>query len=516
MAEGKDLISCRTVLWYMVFSGCAMNYMFKINLNLVLVAIVLPKKTRASVAQCAVSNVSKILSNVTSVPSVVASPSATPEELEHEGRFEWNEYEQGLIIGAFYWLYWASQVPGGVLGRRYGAKKIFGGGNLLSAIICLLLPFAMKFHIVALLLCRCFQGLIMGVMYPSIHGLPVSWVPPNERSRFLTACLGGSVGTAVTYPLCATIIHYFNWEAAFYVSSSLGIVWFLLWSYLVYDTPHQHPRISLEELEYISKNTPPPIVEKKKRPVPWCSILTSGPLWVTISAQWGIAWGFFTLLAQAPSYFNYIHGWSLHMTGILSGLPHLALMAFALLIATLGDYLLRSKAMSLSAVRKLATILATGGQGLMLIGLSFSGCRPNLAVTFMILGTAMNGAMSTGTISNVVDLSPNYAGVLLGIMNLVCMATAFLSPMIVGLLTNNNQTTQQWQWVFLIAAANLMAGCIVYILFGTSEEQPWNDEAFESPEIGEELEKLKPGDGSGTGRGEKDGERRAKSIVTKE
>lgn len=91
---------------------------------------------------------------------------------------------------------------------------------------------------------------------------------------------------------------------------------FGLWWYLVYDTPHEHPRISVDELEYIAKNTPPPIAHEKKNPVPWWSILTSGPLWVTIAAQWGITWGFFTLLAQAPSYFNYIHGWSLNMVNL--------------------------------------------------------------------------------------------------------------------------------------------------------------------------------------------------------
>lgn len=51
---------------------------------------------------------------------------------------------------------------------------------------------------------------------------------------------------------------------------------------------------------------------------------------------------------------------------------------------------------------------------------------------------------------------------------------------------------EQWRLVFLIAAANLMAGCIVYVLFGTSEEQPWNHQPSGDRELGEELEKLKP------------------------
>jgi hypothetical protein len=35
----------------------------------------------------------------------------------------------------------------------------------------------------------------------------------------------------------------------------------------------------------------------------------------------------------------------------------------------------------------------------------------------------------------------------------------------------------QWRLVFFIAAANSIAGCIIYLMFGTSKEQPWNQYA---------------------------------------
>ena len=33
----------------------------------------------------------------------------------------------------------------------------------------------------------------------------------------------------------------------------MGLVWSVLWWFLVYDTPAKHPRISIEEREYIEK-----------------------------------------------------------------------------------------------------------------------------------------------------------------------------------------------------------------------------------------------------------------------
>lgn len=36
------------------------------------------------------------------------------------------------------------------------------------------------------------------------------------------------------------------------------------------------------------------------------------------------------------------------------------------------------------------------------------------------------------------------------------------------------QTVNQWRLVFFIAAANSIVGGIIYIMFGTSKKQPWN------------------------------------------
>lgn len=42
-----------------------------------------------------------------------------------------------------------------------------------------------------------------------------------------------------------------GWEWVFHVTSVFGVVWYVFWLYLVYDSPHDHPRISEEEKKYI-------------------------------------------------------------------------------------------------------------------------------------------------------------------------------------------------------------------------------------------------------------------------
>lgn len=65
---------------------------------------------------------------------------------------------------------------------------------------------------------------------------------------------GSSVGAALTYPLCGFIIDRWGWELVFYVSGIVGTMWYTAWWILVYDSPAEHPRISLHEKEYITSS----------------------------------------------------------------------------------------------------------------------------------------------------------------------------------------------------------------------------------------------------------------------
>ena len=44
-----------------------------------------------------------------------------------------------------------------------------------------------------------------------------------------------------------------SWDSCFYITSLLGVIWFPLYYYFVYDSPAEHPRITDEEYEFIVK-----------------------------------------------------------------------------------------------------------------------------------------------------------------------------------------------------------------------------------------------------------------------
>ncbi|XP_034942652.1 vesicular glutamate transporter 3-like isoform X2 [Chelonus insularis] len=439
----KNLISCRDVLWWMVFSGIAVNFMLRVNLNLVIVAIVPPPENSPIISQCNQIDNTKI-NNVTLLDnrtlSTFGNYQLNSSRMVNDQLFRWNEYEQGLATGAYYWIHWLSEIPGGILARKYGTKVVFGIGNLMAALLGFFLPLAMNHHLYSLIFIRVIQGLVAGVAYPATHDMTAKWIPQNERSKFVSAYMGGGVGIGLTYPLCGFIIENVNWEIVFYCTSCFGIIWYILWLFLVYDTPQQHPRISEKEKNYILDNLGTSVDhEYQETSIPWRKILTSLPVWLTILSNWGAVWGYFTLMTQAPAYFKFIHGWSINKTGILSGLPHFMTMVFSWIFAHLCDWLLRTERLSITNVRKLATFICAGMPSLTILGLSFSGCYPALAVFFILCGIAGAGASSSGPLANLVDLSPNYASVLLGICGLVVDIAGFLSPIVVGILTNENQ-----------------------------------------------------------------------------
>lgn len=146
----------------------------------------------------------------------------------------------------------------------------------------------------------------------------------------------------------------------------------------------------------------------------------------------------FTLMTQAPTYFKKIHGWDIKLIGLLSGMPHLMRMIFAYFFSIFGDYLLRTDKMSTTNVRKLATFVCSIVKGFFVIGIAYSGCNSTMAVVFLTIATALHGAVSTGALASIVDISPNFSGVVLGLCGMVGVLPGFISPFVVGYLTNGN------------------------------------------------------------------------------
>jgi MFS family permease len=122
------------------------------------------------------------------------------------------------------------------------------------------------------------------------------------------------------------------------------------------------------------------------------------------------------------------------------------------------------------------TILIAGLilNGFAVLGLAYSGCNVVSAVFFMSLSLMLHGSVTTGPLSSIVDIAPNYAGITLGIISTVAIMTGFISPYIVGWLTFENQNIVAWQHIYEICAGMLLFCGVAYVLFNDTTIQPWN------------------------------------------
>lgn len=212
-----------------------------------------------------------------------------------------------------------------------------------------------------------------------MHVLIAKWIPPNERSKFVTAYFGSSIGVAFSYPLFAYIMHYMSWRWVYYFCGIAGTIWWFFWLLCVYDSVYDvYPRITHIELNYIQKSLGNSVEQNSRSSssssTPWRAILTSRAVWMNVIGQWAGVWGLFTLMTQSPTYFKIIHNWDIRavsmgntkirniknfinslQTGILSGIPHIMRMIFAYGFSLYADFLLRTNKMSRTNLRKFAT-----------------------------------------------------------------------------------------------------------------------------------------------------------------
>lgn len=71
---------------------------------------------------------------------------------------------------------------------------------------------------------------------------------------FLIFSLGLFFGSAFSYIFNGFIMHSMNWRYVFHITGILTTLWSLIWYFIIYDNPEEHPRISQNELNLINKS----------------------------------------------------------------------------------------------------------------------------------------------------------------------------------------------------------------------------------------------------------------------
>ncbi|XP_063293428.1 vesicular glutamate transporter 2 [Pelobates fuscus] len=397
--------------------------------------------------------------------------------IKHKAEFDWNSEVVGMIHGSFFWGYIVTQIPGGYIASRLAANRVFGAAIVLTSTLNMLIPSAARVHYGCVIFVRILQGLVEGVTYPACHGIWSKWAPPLERSRLATTSFCGSyAGAVVAMPLAGILVQYTGWSSVFYVYGSFGLVWYMFWILVSYESPAKHPTITDEERIYIeesigeSANLMGPL-EKFK--TPWKKFFTSMPVYAIIVANFCRSWTFYLLLISQPAYFKEVFGFEIGKVGLLSAVPHLVMTIIVPIGGQIADFLRSKQILSTTTVRKIMNCGGFGMEATLLLVVGYSHSK-GVAISFLILAVGFSGFAISGFNVNHLDIAPRYASILMGISNGVGTLSGMVCPLIVGAMTKN-KSREEWQYVFLIAALVHYGGVIFYGIFASGEKQPWAD-----------------------------------------
>ncbi|BFY98724.1 hypothetical protein BsWGS_01763 [Bradybaena similaris] len=397
-----------------------------------------------------------------------------------DGEFHWSSSVQSLIQSSFYWGYVVTQIPAGVLCQRYGGKKFLGWSMFLSGAITLLVPIAARVGYPVLILLRSFLGLCQGVIWPAAIAIWSRWAPPLERQRLVAGCFSGvALGVVGVYPLSSALCYNDaggGWESVFFVSGSVAIIWCFIWSLYAYDTPDEHPHISMKEKMYIKCT----LLGTIKMYIdvdyitPWESILTCKPFWALVVVQVSADFTVYFEVFCGYIYMERVLNMQPEERGYMVALPYFGFFVVNIISAILYDFCSTELIYSTTLARKIGVSAALLIPAVLIFCLGFLGYKHRVAA-MILLGTSIAASglhFGTGYLTIVADIAPPHAAIMIGISNTIAGISAMvLQPIVTHLSTDNRQ--DQWHILFhFICALNLLC-CIIFNIWGSGEIQDW-------------------------------------------
>nr|QQY02501.1 sialin-like 2 [Cryptocotyle lingua] len=503
---------CRTQLAITLFLGYIICYLLRVDINVTILTMVNDTSAESS-------NGSSPFQTVCAVPDS-ESFNGTSTRIS-VGTYQWDRPTQGLILGAFFWGYIFTQIPGGLLSFHLGPRWVGFTSILLCSILDLFVPTAASISPYLLIVTRILQGLAQGVIIPTVSCLVGRWIPPSERSRTTAFVNSGmQLGTVVGLALAGFLseprladdgISYVSyWVGTHYLIGSVGIVYVILWYFVVYDAPDTHPRIGDKELSLIQtelwgiglessvnllqtpirrgtsvsvefspiavepESLPKPTHTKSRRPpVPWFSLLCSRPFWSVLVCHVCYNWSWYTLITCMPTYMSRVLGFSMTNNGLLSSIPYLVQCAFAQVVGFTSDQLVKRGKLSTTWVRKLNNCIALGGIGTGLLLVGYIGCSRIGAVVIFATAIGLMGASSSGYPANAVDLAPQFSGVIISLTNTVATLPGIFGPMLVGYVTKESSSLENWRLIYGVATGIAWFGATFNLFMTSGRKQPW-------------------------------------------
>lgn len=245
-------------------------------------------------------------------------------------------------------------------------------------------------------------GLTEGSAQPAGQKLVAEWFPSKERGLAGGVYnIGASFGAVFAPPLVAWAVMMHSWRLAFVIAGAIGLVWALLWLFY-YNTPARHPRLTVQERDYIANGQEARLAPQATR-ASILSLLRRRDLWgialprMLADPVWGM------LSFWMPLYLARVRGFDLAQIALFAWLPFLAADLGCLFGPAVVSFLQRRNVDLIDARRWTFTLGAVLMTGMGFVGMA---TNPYVAIALLCLGGFAHQTLSVTVITMASDLFP--------------------------------------------------------------------------------------------------------------
>lgn len=359
-----------------------------------------------------------------------------------------SDFELGLILSAFLWIYTLLQPVAGLVTDRFGAKVSLFVGGLAMSIITVLTGFVNSF--VALFTLRAALGVAQAPNF--VSGAKVSssgWYKKEERGRATSIWIaGGRLGPVFAFPFAAWLAVSYSWQWAFFATGLVGVAWCAVWFALFQDNP-QTGKVM---------DTSKPKVSIGKS----LSVVVS-PLGVGLAlASFGQGYVAYYLNLWLPTYLVRQQNFTVLNAGIFATLPLLSAVVTLLLVGgLLSDHLVRTGS---SPVRLRRNLFAIGmiSASIMLFVTAYAPDSYSAVAALSLAGAALGFATPSLWVALVEATPKGFAGTMGGVQNFGGNLAGIVVAVLTGYIL---QVTRSFFFALMAGSAVAFLGAVSAMLF---------------------------------------------------
>ena len=336
-----------------------------------------------------------------------------------------SEIQFGWILGAFTIAYGLFEIPTGLLGDKWGAKKILARVVIWWSLFTVLTGIAGGFA--SLFIIRFLFGVGEAGAYHNTAIAIKEWFPEIERGRaqsviWMCGRIGGAIAPFIVIPLQIK----FGWRVSFYILGILGLAWVVFWLYW-------YKNKETNSLSFDDER------RKSNRVTFWKYWLGNRNFWFLMIMYYCYASGVFFFISWLPKYLQ--NGRSIKEIDLkwTASLPFILAAVGCLVGGALSDYLVKKK--GINKGRRIVPLI-----GLCLSGsaMLFAAFTPNntLAVVLLSLAFACMDVTAPVAWAVATDLGGENSGAMTGAMNTAGLIGGTVTSFGIGYLITSSGSYQ--------------------------------------------------------------------------